>query len=110
MGLQCGDSGMTDGVIYVADGRDYLELAVQSARSLKALNPELPIDLFTDQALDAGPFDRVRPIPAGPTAKLASLPATRFDRTLYLDCDTLCLAPLHDLFDIVTRVRTGPCA
>ncbi|MCA3453274.1 MAG: hypothetical protein IOC92_17120 [Rhodobacter sp.] len=94
---------MADGVIYVAEGSDYLDLAVQSARSLKALNPEIPIDLFTDQAMGTGLFDSVKPIPAGPTAKLASLPVTRFDRTLYLDCDTLCLAPLDDLFDILTR-------
>jgi len=94
---------MSNGVIYVAEGSDYLDLAVQSARSLKALNPDVPIDLFTDQAMSPGLFDRVRPIPAGPTAKLASLPATRFERTLYLDCDTLCLAPLDDLFEILTR-------
>jgi hypothetical protein len=94
---------MADGVIYVAEGSDYLDLAVQSANSLKALNPALLIDLFTDQNLTAGPFDRVKPIPAGPTAKLACLPATRFERTLYLDCDTLCLAPLDDLFEILTR-------
>jgi len=94
---------MTDGVIYVAKGRDYLALAEQSAQSLRALNPGILIDLFTDQATGTGLFDSVKPIPAGPTAKLASLPATRFDRTLYLDCDTLCLAPLDDLFEIVTR-------
>jgi hypothetical protein len=94
---------MADGVIFVAEGSDYLDLAVQSARSLRALNPDVPIDLFTDQTMDAGLFDSVRPIPAGPTAKLASLPATRFDRTLYLDCDTLCLAPLDDLFELLTR-------
>jgi hypothetical protein len=94
---------MTDGVIYVAAGPDYLDLAMRSARSLRALNPGLPVDLFTDQAVGPGPFDRVRPVPDGPTPKLAALPATRFDRTLYLDCDTLALAPFGDLFEILDR-------
>ena len=94
---------MTNGVIYVAEGAGYLDLAERSARSLKALNPGLMIDLFTDQPVPAGLFDRVRPIPEGPTPKLASLPASRFDRTLYMDCDTLCLAPLGDLFEVLER-------
>jgi hypothetical protein len=94
---------MTDGVIYVAEGAGYLDLAIRSARSLKALNVGIAVDLFTDQAVEPGLFDRVLPIPAGPTPKLASLPATRFDRTLYMDCDTLALAPLGDLFEILKR-------
>ena len=94
---------MSNGVIYVAEGAGYLELAQRSARSLRALNVGIAVDLYTDQAVEPGLFDRVLPIPEGPTPKLASLPATRFDRTLYLDCDTLCLAPLGDLFDVLAR-------
>lgn len=91
------------GVIYVAKGAGYLDLAQRSARSLKALNPGLEIDLFTDFAPEPGLFDRIAAIPDGPTAKLASLGASRFERTLYLDCDTLGLAPLGDLFDVLDR-------
>lgn len=94
---------MTDGVIYVAAGAGYLDLAERSARSLRALNPGLAVDLFTDQAPGPGLFDRILPIPEGPTPKLACLPQTRFDRTLYLDCDTLVLAPFGDLFEVLAR-------
>jgi hypothetical protein len=94
---------MTDGVIYVAEGAGYLDLAERSVRSLRALHPGLEVDLFTDQATGSDLFDRVRPIPPGPTPKLASLTETRFDRTLYLDCDTLILAPLGDLYDVLKR-------
>lgn len=94
---------MTDGVMYVAQGPGYLDLALRSAQSLRALHPGLAVDIFTDQTVPIGLFDRVLPIPEGPTPKLASLPATRFDRTLYLDCDTLVLAPLGDLFDVLKR-------
>ncbi|WP_206615027.1 glycosyltransferase family protein [Mesobaculum littorinae] len=96
---------MTDGVIYVAAGKDYLDLAEQSVRSLKAANPQLEADIFTDMTPGTDLFDRVHPIPAGPTAKLASLPHSRFDRTLYLDCDTLILSPFGDLFDLLDRFQ-----
>lgn len=96
---------MRDGVIYVAKGAGYLDLAERSAASLRALNPGLEVDLFTDQPqVRTGLFDRVRMIPdSGPTPKLACLSETRFERTLYLDCDTLVLAPFGDLFDILER-------
>lgn len=91
------------GVIYVAAGPAYLDLAERSARSVRALNPGLAIDIFTDGTPAEGLFDRVNPIPAGATAKLASLPESRFERTLYMDCDTLALAPFGDLFDVLER-------
>ncbi len=94
---------MTHGVIYVAKGAGYRDLAERSARSLCDLNPGMQVDLFTDQTVAPGLFDQVHPIPAGPTPKLASLTETRFDHTLYLDCDTLVLAPFGDLFDILLR-------
>lgn len=92
-----------DGVIYVAEGPDYYDLAVQSGNTLRQHNPEIAIDIFTDQVDQSNLFDRVLSIPEGPTSKLASLPHSRFSRTLYLDCDTLVLAPFGDLFDLLER-------
>lgn len=96
---------MEEGVIYVAQGAGYLDLAERSAASLRPLNPGLPVHLFTDQpAPRPGLFDAVREIPAGgPTPKLACLAESPFARTLYLDCDTLALAPFGDLFGILDR-------
>lgn len=97
---------MTEGAIYVAGGAGYLDLAIRSARTLVALNPGLPIDIFTDQPVpeaDTGLFARVLPIPEGPSPKLACFGLTRFERTLFLDCDTLVLAPFDDIFRILER-------
>jgi hypothetical protein len=97
---------MTDGVIYVARGGGYLELALASARSLREHAPHVLIDIFTDQAVPGGsPFDRVEPIPnSGTRDKIACMARSRFDRTLFLDCDTLVLSPLGDLFNLLDRV------
>lgn len=94
---------MSNGVIYVAEGADYAALAVQSAASLRALHPGLPVHLFTDQSVD-GPFDAVHPIPPGSTrAKIAAMAAAPFDRTLFLDCDTLVVGPVDEAFDLLDR-------
>jgi hypothetical protein len=96
---------MRDGIIYVAQGAGYLDLAERSAASLKAVAPGLPVALFTDQPEGRpGLFDIVSAIPkGGPTPKLACLAESPFERTLYLDCDTLVLAPLDDLFGLLER-------
>ncbi len=97
---------MDRGVIYVATGPDYRELAAASARSLRAVEPDLPADLFTDapEAVEPGLYARVHRIDdPHPRSKLDCMARTRFERTLYLDSDTLLLAPLGDLFDVLDR-------
>ena len=95
-----------DGVIYVASGPDYRDLAIASARSLRAVEPGLAVDLFTDApaAVPPGLFDMVHPIVRPePRSKLACMARTRFERTLFLDADTLVMAPLGDLFALLDR-------
>ena len=49
-------------------------------------------------------FDAVHPVPrVHPRAKIDCMPLSRFDRTLYLDSDTLALATFGDLFDLLER-------
>lgn len=92
------------GVIYVASGLDYVDLACTSARGLRALNPGLAVDIFTDGPVPNDLFDQVHPLTRpGPRAKLTAMQETRFARTLFLDSDTLVVAPLGDLFDVLHR-------
>lgn len=94
------------GVIYVASGPDYVDLARASAASLRAVEPRLPIDLFTDDPdrPNLGMFDQVHRIAVPePRSKLTCMALTRFERTLFLDADTLVVGALGDLFDILER-------
>lgn len=95
-----------DGVVFVATGGGYLDLAQQAARSLRETNPELPVDVFTDIMDDPENtvFDQVHPVPSThPRVKLDCFAKARFERVLFLDCDVLVLAPLFDLFDLAER-------
>lgn len=92
------------GIIYVAKGSDYTDLACQSLRTLRQHHPDLPVHLFTDQAPPNADFDAVHPIPAGCSrAKIAGMIASPFERTLFLDCDTLVVSPIDDGFTILDR-------
>ena len=55
------------GILFAATGPEYLRLAVRAARSARAANPGLAIDLATDQperpdVFDPDVFDEVRPL------------------------------------------------
>lgn len=93
------------GVIHVARGAGYRDLALASARSLREQGDGLENDIFTDMPVPAGAdFALVHPIPQTATRdKIACMAASRFERTLFLDCDTLVVQPLGDLFDLLDR-------
>ncbi|MEL7397747.1 MAG: putative nucleotide-diphospho-sugar transferase [Pseudomonadota bacterium] len=101
-----GQANPRDGVIFVATGAGYLDLAQQAAQSLRDTNPGLPVDVFTDLLDNPGNaiFDQVHPVPSShPRVKLECFSKARFDRVLFLDCDVLVLAPLGDIFDLTDR-------
>lgn len=95
------------GVIYVATGQRHLDEMLQSVRSLKKHMPALPVVLFTDQKDFADEsIDDVREIHNPRHSfmdKIAPLCETPFERTLFLDTDTLVCAPIDDLFDVLDR-------
>jgi hypothetical protein len=97
------------GILYIATGRRHLDEMLVSARSVRRHMPGLPIVLYTDQQdLPAGVFDEIRRIENPRHSfmdKIAPLCDTPFERTVFLDTDTLVCAPIPDLFEILDRVE-----
>ena len=93
------------GVVYCATRKPaYVQLAAQSARSLRALAPELAITLFTDQKpLPPGladAFTRVEKLESptripspdwanGLIDKIVAIQNSPYERTFFIDADTL---------------------
>lgn len=96
---------MTDGVIYIATGAEFVEQALVSAQSVRQFMPGLGITLFTDQPVQSALVDAV--IPIAPTdqrfhmQKVEHISYTPYRRTLFLDVDTYVCADLSDLFTLL---------
>lgn len=91
-----------NGIIYAATGPDYTTLARRAARALRKVMPDTPVDLFTDQPIRDSLFDHIHPLDhAANRPKMEAMRRSRFDRTLYLDADTLVLANVSDVFDVL---------
>ncbi len=94
------------GAVYVATGPRYLEEALRSAASLKEHMPGLPVTLFSDQKVRNALFQNVIPIPdarGSSRDKIAYLPLSPYEHTLYLDTDTHVCGDLSDLFPLLAR-------
>lgn len=92
------------GAIYYAIGPQYVREALISARSMRAAMPDLPLAIFTDEAVPEGYFDKC--IATDPTVgfkaqKIVSLKRSPFLKTLYLDTDTYVVKPVPELFDLL---------
>ncbi|TYL39303.1 hypothetical protein CV102_08480 [Natronococcus pandeyae] len=99
-------SSPTEGVVYIATGRDYIQEAALSAKSLKEHNPDIHTTIFSDVSFDAPFFDDVRPL-EDPSYdfgdSVISPEMAPYDRTLFLDTDTYVCENLSEMFDILDR-------
>lgn len=99
------DAGASmDGVFYVAFGHSYLAKALASARSVKEHNPDLGTAVVTNVPAPGLPhFDHfeyvVEEDASNRLYKTRPHKLSPFERTLFLDCDTLVQANLSELFD-----------
>ncbi len=94
------DPAPTRGIVYAATTRPYVSLARRAARLVRTVMPDAAIDLYADEPPGDPVFDaehRLEHVDHRP--KMEALARTRFDLTLYLDADTVLLAPVWDLFD-----------
>lgn len=101
----------THGVLYVASGEKYLKEARFSAQSLKKFNPETPVALFTDSAIEKDKvFDFVfsNLENAHPVKwKTFAMKNSPFEKSLYLDVDTKIVGPVFELFHFLDHYDFG---
>lgn len=92
------------GIVFGATGKSYRNLARRAARNVRQVMPHIPIDLFTDAPLSDPIFDRVHLLDdPNRRPKMDALRLSRFDRTLYLDCDAVMVNDVSDVFELLRR-------
>lgn len=96
----------SEGVVYVATGREYIEEACRSARSVAAAGGDLHTTVFSDEPFSSPHVDDVRSLeePAyGVDDSIVGPDLSPYDRTLFLDTDTHVREDVSDLFDLLDR-------
>ncbi|MDR6757763.1 hypothetical protein J2Y48_003060 [Mycoplana sp. BE70] len=94
---------MKNGVIYIAFGKRYVDQAIYSAKTLKAVS-SLPVTLFSDVDVQSPYIDSVVKIePQHKRAKVDYISRSPYERTLYLDCDTEVRRDISDIFGVLDR-------
>ncbi len=97
---------MSEGFLYIATGRRFLEEASTSARRLREVMPSAKIALASDLEPEGGIFNELRKLEK-PTFsfadKVAPLIESPFEKTVFLDTDTWVCEPVGELFDLLDR-------
>ncbi|NEV65002.1 glycosyltransferase family 8 protein [Thiorhodococcus minor] len=102
------------GILYCCFGEHFISQAIYSATSVKKYNPSIPIAIYTnrtDIAMEKQCFDIIiegyhkeslERIFLNPkrmhSSKIISLTSTPFDKTLYIDTDSVCNGDLSEIF------------
>lgn len=102
---------MDRGYLYIAYGEAFTKEAMMSIRSLRRFT-DLPIALFTDQPLEQfennSMIDHVKSITANHLrAKVDYMDDSPFNKTVFLDTDTVIVRNCDDMFDLLDRFDVG---
>jgi len=90
--------------VFATTGAEYTALARRAAQTVRAVLPDIPIEMFTDQTGDLPEADVTFPLPdSHHRPKFHALANSRFDRAIYLDADIHAMAPFADLFDLLDK-------
>lgn len=96
---------MTQGILYIASGPNFLSEAEYSAQSVRRNMPDIPISIITDQKnVSEAIFDSVHPLKTHyPHTAISTLAPDMlfYDRTLFLDTDTYLTEPVYELFEVL---------
>lgn len=93
---------MTEGVLYIASGSEYISQATESARSVKEAM-DVPITLVSDRDVAEGCFDTV--LSADDFCyhygdSVLQIPELPYEKTLLLDTDTILGESISELFEM----------
>lgn len=92
------------GFVFAATGEKYTTLARRSAKNLRSVMPNAQIDLFTDQEVSDDVFEHVHLLDhKRHRPKMECLRRSRFEKTIYLDADTMVVAPIGDVFHLLDK-------
>ncbi len=96
------------GVVYAVTGEKYRKEALDAVSSLKSVMPDIKTALAVDNPTEIPPdiFDYIHVIekPRFSTFdKIETILNTPFVKTLYIDTDTMILAPFYELGDLLDR-------
>lgn len=103
------------GILYVSTGRGYYLETVRSAQSAKQRMPLVPIALFADQRPDPEDlplFDEVQILDSPGFSfvdKIQPLKNSPFEKTLFVDTDTVFLDGIEELFRLLDRFDLAYC-
>jgi hypothetical protein len=101
----CVPSEGSRGILFIASGAKFREEAMVSARSIKAVWPDVALAIITDQPVDAGIFDivQIAAMEGNNIDKVRHIARTPFERTILLDTDTYCLRAFPELFVLLNN-------
>ncbi len=96
-----------NGALYiVTQDRRYVDMALTSAESLKCAMPDLPITVFSQFPVKSAFVDNVvvvQPSQDGFFDKARLISDSPYERTLFIDADTLVVEPVPELFSMLDQ-------
>ena len=93
-----------EGFVYIFHGEKFRNEALLSVESLKNVHPDAHVTAFCDEFIEHALFDNVVKIkPSSIRSKVMNLHSSPYDKTLFLDTDTIFFRSVSDIFEMLDR-------